>query len=127
VQEEIYSAQAGGKRSGVSMSEVAQFVQAISGSGVVKTESRPQKIREIEIDGVKYDLAKNGKVYLVEHKQDDFYGRPVAEEVEMTSWVFGVEPKMAMERIQGLLNLLGEYAGRVQAQRDARLERGKEE
>lgn len=82
-----------------------------------------QKIAEIEVDGVRLDLAKNGEYCLVWQKGPDAYGRPVAEKIDAESF-FGLKGATGGERVQALLDLLGDALVRLGQQRDARLGRG---
>ena len=73
------------------------------------------KIAEIEILGIRYDLAKNGH-YAICSIGTDAYGKPIATQVTLPS---------TSDHIQALLDLLGDAMSRLQVHRDSRLDKGK--
>jgi cytochrome b involved in lipid metabolism len=84
------------------------------------SDERLQRIAEIEINGKKYDLAKNGQFRLVEAKGKDAYGSQVFQVVSYRHYSSDI---LALY-VDGLLDLLGDALTRLQTQRDSRLGRG---
>lgn len=79
-----------------------------------------QRIAEIELNGRKFDVARNGHYRLVEEAGRDAYDNPIYREAIDTGWSLD-ECKNA---IDGLVDLLGDALTRLQSQRDSRLGRG---
>lgn len=79
------------------------------------------EIAEIELIGTKYKLGKNGKVSLVRESLD-VWGKIRGEEVTLTHWLgaSALTPNQE-EKIQALLDQLGDALSRLRQSRDSKL------
>lgn len=85
-------------------------------------EQKPlQKVSEVELQGKKYDLARNGQFYLAVEGRD-CYGRPSTDVVDLANWLHAGRglPAGCVEKIQALLDALGAAHVSLQGQRDLR-------
>lgn len=86
-----------------------------------------QQIGTVELVGRVYDLARNGKFWLVETGEKDAYGREAARKVELEEFFQGMSATFVARFTQGLLDALGDAVVRLKHQRDSRLGNGGEE
>lgn len=92
-------------------------------------EEKPlQRITELTICGEKYELAANGKGYLVQRIEKDAYGNPIPTTVNISEWLQSGEPITygSSMKVQSLLDHLVTAYRQLQTSRDARLGVGKE-
>lgn len=78
-------------------------------------------VSTLDILGQSYDLAKNGgNFHLVEHRDPDAYGRPVARRIEIQSWIREMERQECVgpDRVQSLLNITGQSLLRIKSLED---------
>lgn len=78
-------------------------------------------VSTLDILGQSYDLAKNGgSFHLVEHREPDAYGRPVARKIEIQTWIREMERQECIgpERVQSLLNITGQSLLRIKSLED---------
>lgn len=85
------------------------------------------EIGEIELLGTKYKLGKNGNVRLVQ-ESPDCWGKIRGEEITLTHWLgaSALTPNQE-EKVQALLDQLGDALSRLRQSRDSKLGVGKEE
>lgn len=79
-----------------------------------------QKICDLELAGEALELARNGSYHLVAQRGLDAYGRPIAEVVDLESWL-NLNGDFVAVRAQALVDALGDLTVRLRQQRDARL------
>lgn len=79
------------------------------------------EIAEVELLGTKYKLGKNGNVRLV-RESPDCWGKIRGEEVTLSNWLgsSGMLPEQE-EKIQALLDQLGDALSRLRQSRDSKL------
>lgn len=79
------------------------------------------EIAEIELLGVKYKLGKNGNVRLVT-EGPDCWGKIRGDEISLAQWlgVSALNPGLE-EKIQALLDQLGDALSRLRQSRDSKL------
>jgi hypothetical protein len=87
---------------------------------IMSDNSVVEKIAEVEIAGEKYDLASNGRGRLVTNEKIDIYGKSIAEEVDLVEWI-GISNVKSISRVQGLIDLLVQYARQLRQSRESRL------
>lgn len=82
-------------------------------------------VSTLEILGENYDLAKNGQdFHLVQHREPDAYGRPVARRVALSDWISEqrlLQPtyiSVGEARVQSLLNVIGQSLSRIKSLED---------
>lgn len=79
------------------------------------------EIAEIDLLGEKYKLGKNGKVSLVRESLDA-WGKVRGDEVTLAAWLgsSGMLPEQE-EKVQALLDQLGDALSRLRQSRDSKL------
>lgn len=85
------------------------------------------EIAEVDLLGEKYKLGKNGKVSLVRESLD-CWGKIRGEEITIANWLgsSGMLPEQE-QKVQALLDQLGDALSRLRQSRDSKLGMGKEE
>lgn len=89
------------------------------------------EIAEVEIQARKLKLGKNGRVCLVEERVDA-WGNTYGVELSLETFVLGDEitdkwSTGACERVQAILDLLGDALSRLRQQREFRIGQGRED
>lgn len=73
-------------------------------------------VSTLDILEITYDIAKNGEnFHLVEHRDPDAYGRPVARRVVLADWISGADGETY---VQCLLNVVGQSLLRIKSLED---------
>lgn len=85
-------------------------------------ESRPVRIGSINLGGVDYDVAVNGKAVLAQEGKD-LYGRPAAHAVPLTGAAGGCGPGIHLGTLGDLAQELLNILAATMKERDAALAR----